>query len=45
LTSVIQNREIQYSVANKKKPEERTARKIITLVIIARKVAEALLVL
>jgi hypothetical protein len=36
---------MQHPVANEKKPGERTARRIVALVAIARKVAEALLVL
>jgi hypothetical protein len=36
---------MQYLVANKKKPEERTARRIVTPVVMAKKVTEALLIL
>jgi hypothetical protein len=36
---------MQHPVANKKKPGKRTARRIVTLVVMARKVTEALLVL
>jgi hypothetical protein len=36
---------MQHSVANEKKPGERTARRIVAPVAIARKIAEALLVL
>jgi hypothetical protein len=45
LASVIQDREIQYLITNKKKPGERTARRIVAPVAIARKVTEALLIL
>jgi hypothetical protein len=36
---------MQYPVANKKKPGERTAKRIVTPVVIAKKVTKALLVL
>jgi hypothetical protein len=36
---------MQYPVTNKKKPGEKTAKRIVTPVIIARKITEALLVL
>jgi hypothetical protein len=36
---------MQHSVANKKKPRKKTAKRIVTLIIIAKKVAKALLVL
>jgi hypothetical protein len=36
---------MQHFVANEKKPGEKTAKRIITLVIIAKKVTEALLIL
>jgi hypothetical protein len=36
---------MQHPVANKKKPRERTVKRIVTLVIMARKITKALLVL
>jgi hypothetical protein len=36
---------MQHPVTNEKKPEERIAKRIVTLVVIARKVTKALLVL